>query len=156
GILTMLKHVSRTAQQPSPMVIDPSIQSLIEAANTGSFAARQRLFEALYGELHRMARRQLARLSASMSATTLVHEAYLNLSARSDVSFPDQARFMAYAARAMRGVIIDYVRQCLAQKRGGNCEFTSIDAAHSVPNWTDSELSHISDALDELATVEPE
>ena len=138
------------------MVNDPIVQPLIEAANRGCSAARQRLFEALYGELHRMARRQLAHIRAPMSATTLLHETYLNLSARSEVVFPDRARFMAYAARAMRGVVIDYMRQHLAQKRGGNFEFTSIDDAHSVPSWTGNELSDISDALDALATVEPE
>ena len=56
----------------------------------------------------------------------------------------------------MRGVVIDYMRQHLAQKRGGNFEFTSIDAADSVPSWTGNELSDISDALDALATVEPD
>jgi RNA polymerase sigma factor (TIGR02999 family) len=138
------------------MVNNPIIQPLIEAANGGSAAARQRLFEALYEELHRLARRQLARIRAPMSATTLLHEAYLNLSARSDVVFPDREHFMAYAARAMRGVVIDCVRQHFAQKRGGNFEFTSIEAAHSVPSCTGNELSDVSDALDALATVEPE
>ena len=138
------------------MANDPTVQSLIDAANGGNSGARQLLFEALYGELHRMARRQLARTPVNMSPTTLTHEAYLNLSARSDVVFPDRARFMAYAARAMRGLVIDSVRQRIAQKRGGSFEFTSIDAAQHVPNWTDNELSHISEALDALATVEPD
>jgi RNA polymerase sigma factor (TIGR02999 family) len=134
---------------------ESTIQSLIEAANRGTPGARRRLFESLYGELHRLARRELARIPAPMGATTLLHEAYLNLAERSDLVFPDRARFIAYAARAMRGVVIDFVRQHMAQKRGGNFEFTSIDAADSVPSWTDTELSGISDALDALATVEP-
>lgn len=144
------------SKRPRQLANDPTIQSLIQSANGGDSAARQRLFEALYGELHRLARRQLARTSATMSATTLLHEAYLNLSARSEVVFPDRACFMAYAARAMRGVVIDYVRQRLAQKRGSRFEFTSIEAAEFVPNLTDNELSRIADALDALVTVEPD
>jgi len=64
---------------------------------------------------------------------------------------------MAYAARAMRGLIIDYVRSRQAQKRGSAFEFTSLDtniAADAAPD--DHELSRVSDALDELATVDPE
>ena len=51
------------------------------------------------------------------AGATLLHEAYLDMAARL-ASFPDRARFMAYAARVMRGLIIDHARERHAQKRG--------------------------------------
>src|SRR5438105_6589177 len=90
--------------------MDPAVASLISAAEQGDRSAAGALFEALYSELHRLARRELARHGVPMSigVTTLLHEAYLDMSARDGASFPDRARFMGYAARVMRGLIIDY------------------------------------------------
>ena len=61
---------------------------------------------------------------------------------------------MAYASRVMRGLIIDYARSRQAQKRGGQFEITSIrtDIAEAIPDTAD--LGPLSDALDELATVD--
>jgi RNA polymerase sigma factor (TIGR02999 family) len=61
---------------------------------------------------------------------------------------------MAYAARAMRGLVIDYARERKAQKRGGRFEFTAMDT-EIADNAADSgELARISDALDELARAD--
>jgi len=134
----------------------PSIAALVTAAERGDHSAANVLFETLYAELHRMARRELARQGApmSLSATTLLHEAYLDMSGREGPSFPDRARFMGYAARVMRGLIIDHARKRQAQKRGGLFEITSIgtDPGNAVD---DRELTRISEALDQLAKVEP-
>ncbi len=135
-----------------------TISSLISAAENGDNAATDALFAALYAELHRMAKRELARQGAppSLSVTTLLHEAYIDISGRSGVSFPDQARFMGYASRVMRGIIIDHARSRTAFKRGGEFQITSADG-HDVGNPADpKELSEIADALDELAKIEPD
>ena len=110
----------------------------------------------LYVELHALARRQLARCgpAGTLGATTLLHEAYLQMAGR-DGTFPDEARFLGYAARVMRGLIIDYARSRSAEKRGGQF--------HLIPLGTDvaergadiRQLTSIGDALDELARVEP-
>jgi RNA polymerase sigma factor (TIGR02999 family) len=85
-----------------------------------------------------------------------LHEAYLDIVARDGPSFPDRARFMGYAARVMRGLVIDHARSRNAIKRGGEFEITSLKT-DSVENPVDAkELSLISDALDQLAKVEPE
>jgi RNA polymerase sigma factor (TIGR02999 family) len=135
-----------------------TITSFINTTESCHNASSDVLFGALYSELHRLARRELARQwgPASLSVTTLLHEAYLNMSARDGGSFPDQARFMGYAARVMRGLIIDHARSSHAIKRGGGFEITSLDT-EGVENPVDAkELSSISDALDQLARVEPE
>jgi RNA polymerase sigma factor (TIGR02999 family) len=115
------------------------------------------LFGALYSELHRLARRQLARGSsdADLGVTTLLHEAYLDISSRHAAVFPDQARFMAYAARVMRGLIVDHARAAHASKRGGEFELTALRTDALEVEADPRELSAISDALDELATIDP-
>lgn len=133
-----------------------TISSLITAAESGDSAATDELFTALYAELHHMAKRELARRGAppSLSVTTLLHEAYLDISGRAGVAFPDRARFMGYAARVMRGLIIDHARRRGAVKRGAEFQLTSADG-HDVGNPADpKELSDISDALDQLAKVD--
>ena len=136
--------------------MNPVLSTLVASAEQGDHAAADKLFAALYDELHRMARRELARRGAgvTLGATTLLHEAYLDMSERG-VVFPDRARFMGYASRAMRGLIIDYARRRYAQKRGGLFELTSLQTTIADKLTDANELQRISDALDELATVEP-
>jgi RNA polymerase sigma factor (TIGR02999 family) len=63
---------------------------------------------------------------------------------------------MGYAARVMRGLIIDNARSRTAIKRGGEFEITSL-VTDAIENAVDAkELSSISDALDQLAAVEPQ
>lgn len=137
--------------------MDLSLSALIEAVDRGEPAAAESLFTALYSELHRIARRQLARhgWGVSIGATSLLHEAYLDLAGKDKDQFPDEQRFMGYAARVMRGLIIDYARNRQALKRGGQFELTTIstDVAESVSD--SSELSKLGSALDELAAVDP-
>lgn len=103
----------------------PTIAALIDRAEGGDAHATQELFSTLYAELHRLAQHHVRAGSAlTLSPTTLLHEAYLDLSGRSGVAFVDHSRFLAYASRAMRGVLIDYIRTRRAKKRGG--EFTIV------------------------------
>lgn len=129
---------------------------LFEAAERGDASAADALFTALYAELHRTARRELARLGVplSLGATTILHQTYIEIAEREGISFPDRPRFMGYAARVMRGLIIDHARSRQAQKRGGQFELTSsaVDDEHAP---IDRELSRISEALDELAKSDP-
>jgi len=134
-----------------------SIQStLVGAAEQEKDSASKALFATLYSELRKLAHWQLARHGpqVSLSATTLLHQAYIDIAERNGPSFPDPSHFMAYAARVMRGLIIDHARSRQAQKRGGQFELTllPIDAGEEV---SDRKLTLISDALDELAKVEP-
>ena len=114
------------------------------------------LFSTLYSELHRLARRQLAGqfIPARLGATTLLHEAYLNMA--KGASFPDRARFMAYAARVMRGLIIDHVRARNSAKKGGRYHITAVTLDNLASPIDARELALINDALEELTTVEPE
>ena len=133
----------------------PTITSLMASAEGGDAAAAEALFTALYSELHRLARRELARGGPmTLGATTLLHEAYLDISGRDGVVFPDRARFMSYAARVMRCLIIDHIRRRHAVKRSGVFELTSPDTVVVDRATDERHLTRISDALDELATVD--
>src|SRR4030095_4383720 len=130
--------------------------ALLATPERGDRAAADAVFAALYDELHRMARRELARRGAgvTLSAPTLLHDAYLIISPREGVAFPDRNRYMGYASRVMRGLIIDYARSRQAQKRGGGFEITSLSTDVADPMSDADELSRISEALAELATVD--
>jgi len=110
-----------------------------------------RLFEDLYRELHRLAERQLRARGqgATLGVTTLLHEAYLDMASRR-TEFPDRGRFMAFAARAMRGLILNYARDRRALKRGGAFLLTSLDteAGDAVPE--PQNLERLGSALQDL------
>ncbi|MDL1859952.1 sigma-70 family RNA polymerase sigma factor [Betaproteobacteria bacterium PRO7] len=133
-----------------------ALAATLAAAERGDAAATAELFAALYRELHRLAKRQLHAHAAgsTLSATTLLHEAYLDISRRG-AAFPDRARFFAYAARAMRGLIIDYVRERRALKRGGEFHLTRLDTEIAESAAQDSgDLTRLDEALDELARAD--
>lgn len=138
------------------METHPTLSSLFEAAGRGDVSAADSLFSVLYRELHRIAKRELAREGAAVSlgTTTLLHEAYIEMAEREGTSFPDRARFMGYTGRVMRGLIIDHARRRRAQKRGGQFELTSADTGPEQVS-VDRDLSRISDALDELTKTDP-
>ncbi len=139
--------------------MEADVQALIQRADRADPAAADALFEMLYAELHRLAQSSLRRAGGSITlgATTLLHEAYLNMVGREDVAFPDQARFLGYASRAMRGLVIDYTRRRRAKKRGRELEIT-FDGEEAQPAEAVQDaraLEQLGDALDELAALEP-
>ena len=119
--------------------------------DAGESVTHSRLFASLYGELRQLAERQLRRnAGAPVSPTTLLHEAYLGMRGR-DAVFPDRERFIGYAARVMRGLIIDFVRDRRALKRGGDFHFTQLSTQVPESDMDETDLSRLSEALDELA-----
>jgi RNA polymerase sigma factor (TIGR02999 family) len=111
--------------------------------------ANDQLFASLYDELRKLAERQLRRNAGlAVSPTTLLHEAYLGM-AGTGAAFPDRDRFLGYAARVMRGLIIDFVRERRAVKRGSAFHITQLPTDFAPVSAT--ELSTLSDALDELS-----
>jgi RNA polymerase sigma factor (TIGR02999 family) len=149
-------RAATTINRRSSLGMEPSPFSWRQAAEGASKPAADALFGALYSELRRLARRELARHGApiSLGATSLLHKAYLEFADQSGASFADRNGFMGYAARVMRGLIIDYARSRQAVKRGGQFEITALESDVELAA-DDRELSRISDALDELAKAEP-
>ena len=142
--------MSTSTGAPEPAEVE--VAGLIREAERLDGRGSPALFGALYGELHRLARAQLRSGDGSLGATTLLHEVYLTLASR-ETGFPDRARFFAYAARAMRGLIVDHARARRALKRGGAFHLTGFDTrAEERPA---EDLSSMSRALEALEASEP-
>lgn len=122
----------------------------------GETQARDALFASLYAELRQIAQRELRRTAGlTLSATTLLHETYFKLQQRTDAAFPDQARFLAYAARAMRSLVIDFARTRQALKRGGAFEITGLPTELPEQVAEVAELERLGAAIDTLAQLDP-
>jgi RNA polymerase sigma factor (TIGR02999 family) len=139
--------------------VDSPLSELIHSADAGDPDAAGALFAALYRELHAIAERELRRggRELTLGTTTLLHEAYLDICSREGVSFATRAKFLAYAARAMRGLTIDYARRRRAKKRGGEFYITGSgldQAAAEAPDEVEP-LERLSVALDTLGRVSP-
>jgi len=136
---------------------DPPIGELILAADAGDAVKAGDVFAALYRELHAIAERELNRggRDLTLSPTTLLHEAYLQLAPRGGVHFPDKERFLSYASRVMRGLLIDYVRRRRAVKRGGEFRLTTLaEDAVGATLPAPEPLERVSQALDTLEQVD--
>jgi RNA polymerase sigma factor (TIGR02999 family) len=133
------------------------VSSLMASAARGDRTAAEALFTTLYADLRRLARHELSRRGGgvTLTATTLLHEAYLDISRREGAVFVDRGRFMAYASRVMRGLIIDYIRHRRAQKRGGQFEMTTLETSIGDHVGQERALTELSDALDELSAIDP-
>lgn len=94
---------------------------LMIAAAEGDQAAADRLLPLVFDQLRRAAQRQLAdeRPGHTLSATALVHEAYLKLAGPREVSWAGRGHFYAAAAEAMRRILVDHARARAAHFRGG-------------------------------------
>jgi RNA polymerase sigma factor (TIGR02999 family) len=122
----------------------------------GGSQATQELFSLLYNDLHRLAHARLQRNEpiTLLDTTSLVHETFLRVLKSGKIEAPSRPSFLAYAAQVMRSIIVDFVRQRHAERRGGDNTSVPLDsAAESVPS-EEMEVLRVSEALDELAKVD--
>jgi RNA polymerase sigma-70 factor (ECF subfamily) len=113
-------------------------------------------FGAIYDELRTLARRQVARLSPgqTLSPTALVHEAYMKLADASGGSLRDEQHFRALAARAMRQVIIDYLRRRHASKRDPGLPHTTLSGVAIACETSSDDVLALDEALNELEALD--
>jgi RNA polymerase sigma factor (TIGR02999 family) len=128
----------------------------LNAARSGDKSALDRVLSTLYNELHTMARRHLGgNQGHTLDATGLVHEAYIKLIGKGTAEFEDRAHFFAYAASAMRSVVVDYARQRLAVKRGGDLHRVTELPDDAIGGLRlDEDLLGLDTALNRLADVD--
>jgi RNA polymerase sigma factor (TIGR02999 family) len=138
-------------------MVPEQLTELAQSAERGDALLSEEFFATLYKELHRLARRELRRnVRVTLSPTTLLHETYLSLSSGRPGEYPDRARFLAYASRAMRGLLVDHLRHRHAQKRGGALQITSLPT--EVPEagaQDETDIEGIGEALERLGQLEP-
>ncbi|MBD9370734.1 ECF-type sigma factor [Xanthomonas sp. XNM01] len=135
----------------------PDITVWLDAARGGDRAALDRVLGTLYQELHTLARRQLSgQQGNTLDATSLVHESYLKLvGSGGGARFQDRAHFFAYAASAMRSVVVDHVRSRMARKRGGDLRrIAEIPEEAESSLRLDENLLALDAALEQLSAVD--
>jgi RNA polymerase sigma factor (TIGR02999 family) len=128
---------------------------LLKAACSGERGADSRLYEAVYGELRRVASANLRREAPghTLQPTALVNEAYLRLAPA--CTYENRRHFFAAAAEAMRRILVDHARRRRSEKRGGGLErvtLSGVDVA-SVDGGVD--VLAVDAALTELAAARP-
>jgi|SRR3954465_3600083 RNA polymerase sigma factor (TIGR02999 family) len=113
------------------------------------------LYTAVYGELKRLAHRQLRARSGgdTLSTTELVHEAFLKLGRTPDSNWESRAHFFGAASRAMRDILIDFARRKQATKRGGSWHAVSMSQAETALQVEVDDLLALDAALDQLDAV---
>src|SRR5215211_4521030 len=131
------------------------ITRLLAAWSAGDRAAADPLLSAVYAELKRLARYQLARdRGQTLQPTALVHEAYMKLVDQRSVGWQNRAHFFAIAARLMRRIVLKTARRKGTQKRGGGIGHLQIDDAVIPAAERASELIALDDALTRLAALD--
>jgi RNA polymerase sigma factor (TIGR02999 family) len=134
------------------------ITVLLHRARAGDADALARLFESLYPDLRRIARRRLARddRGTLLDTTGLVHECYLKLADAGRLQPDDRAHFLAYAATAMRSIVVDFARARRAERRGGGVARESLDSELLATLASgEDEVLGVHDALEELVRIDP-
>ena len=131
------------------------VTGLLLAWSSGDETARDRLFEAVYGELRRLASARLRRErpDLSLAPTALVHEAYLKLIDQRRVQWQNRTHFFAISGQVMRRVLVDHARARDAAKRGANARIPldGIDVGIAAP---EVDVLALDAALDKLASVD--
>lgn len=131
---------------------DRSFEDLLAVASRGDERARERVFERLYGELRSLARRRLRgfRPDGTLQPTALVHEAYLRLLGKKQLTWRNRRHFFALISRAMRDIVVEYARQRASQKRGGGRHQVTLESDVIDIAGQTEEILMLDDALSRL------
>src|SRR5215471_477854 len=134
------------------------VTALLREWSLGSETALDELLPIVYGELRRIAARQLRRERANhtLEPAALVHEIYLRLIDQRKVDWQNRAHFFAVVAQAMRRVLVDHARRHGAEKRGDGQPHVPIQEARSVRAPSELFALALDGALDRLQNMDPD
>jgi RNA polymerase sigma factor (TIGR02999 family) len=109
----------------------------------------------VYAELMRMARAQLARAGTmSLDAPSLVHEAYLRFQKQGSIEGAQRNAFLAYCSHVMRAVVVDYVRERRAQKRGGGEAMLTLTTGIPDMHVVEEDVERLHEAMQTLGGID--
>jgi RNA polymerase sigma factor (TIGR02999 family) len=131
------------------------VTELLQRAAHGDAAAQEPLYRLLYPELMQLARGRLANAgSISLDASAILHEAWLRLAHVADAPKTNRRVFYAYASRVMHSVIVDYVRERGAQKRGGGQDRLTL--SNNLPDvvFTENSINAIEQVMLRLRQID--
>ena len=133
------------------------VTQLLKSWRGGDPGALERLTPLVYGELRRLAQRQMARERPdhTLQATALVHEAYLRLVDAREVDWQDRGHFFAVSAQMMRRILVDGARARQYQKREGEGHKLPLEEELLASPQPGPELIALDDALKSLELLDP-
>jgi RNA polymerase sigma factor (TIGR02999 family) len=130
------------------------ITQLIQRVRGGDRAALDKLFEAVYPDLRRIAHGRLRRgfPDPDLGTTALVNECYLKLRDAERLDADDRAHFLAYTSTAMRSIIVDIARGRASARRGGDIPHVTLDddLGHGDAA-AEEQIVRVHEALEEIA-----
>ena len=131
------------------------VTQLLRAWSAGDQDALDKLTPLVYRELHRAAKRYMARQQSdhTLQTTALVNEVYLRLVAFKEVSWTDRAHFFAVCAQLMRRILTDWARRQQYVKRGKGARHVSLDEALVISPERSPDLVALDEALKALSEV---
>lgn len=131
-----------------------SLTDLIHRAQAGDEAALRSVFDAAYGDLRTLARARLSKgpRGPLLDTTSVVHESFLRFAHAGKLRVEDRQHFMRYASHVMRSVIVDFVRESLASRRGGDVTHVTLNSEiGGMADAGEAEILRVHEALEELA-----
>jgi RNA polymerase sigma factor (TIGR02999 family) len=133
------------------------ITQQLQAWSRGDSRALDRVVELAYPELRNIAQRCMSgeRPGHTITATELVHEAYLRLVDVREMQWKDRAHFFAVGARIMRRVLVDHARAKGRAKRQAGGKRVDFEDSLVVSGEIDPELIRLDDALAALEKFDP-
>ncbi|MBC3932178.1 ECF-type sigma factor [Undibacterium curvum] len=131
--------------------------TVFQQARLGDPDATGRLMQMIYPDLRQLAKSRLRRSGhlTLLNTTELIAELWLRLQNLQQLPGAQRHFFLAYAAKAMRTIVIDYVRKRQAQRHGGDVDHISLDEELIISHPDTSELLRVHEALSELEQLEP-
>jgi RNA polymerase sigma-70 factor (ECF subfamily) len=137
-------------------VSEEEVTLLLKAWASGNNSALDQLVPIVYGELRRMAHRQMSaeRAGHTLQSDALIDEAFVRLIGAKPVQWHDRAHFFAYFAKMMRRILVDHARSRSRMKRAGAVQQVIIDS-HILPSSdADANIARLDDALNLLAEID--
>jgi len=131
---------------------------LLEHARSGVPGALASVFESAYPQLCVLASARLRGRGqgGSLETTALVHETFLRFARRGELQAEDRAHFFKYAGRVMRSVIVDGVREHMAQRRGNAAPHVTLTTQVQPDGMAgEEEILRVHEALERLAGSDP-
>lgn len=148
--------MSEGDKEEDQATVQPITEWLV-SARRGDAGSLDRLYEAIYPVLHRMAMgRPGVRADGTLQPTAMVNELFLRIDGSSAFDAHDREHFFATCARAMRFIIADAARQALAEKRGGKSPHVTLVTALGAQPDRAQELLDIDAALEDLDQLDPQ
>lgn len=133
-----------------------TITRLLQRVAEGDKPALESLYSALYRELSRLARSHLARVGTiTLDPPAVLHDAFIRIANTGEPGqFPNRKVFFGYASAVMRTVVVDYVRERRAQKRGGGERDLTLNTGVAETVLAEDQLIGLHEALNQLARID--